>query len=218
LQAAAVSSGRSSPPASEVVTFIDAHRDSTTDGRRWGVEPICEQLTVAPALTTTAGPAHSKRNGPRRELPTVRSNLEEELLLYGKRKLTKAGRRRGHDCGREQGARLMKRQASAGLEAKKRFTTQRGREPPSRTGPRQRAFVASRPDQLWSGLHLLLDVEWGGLCRLHHRRVLAATGGWKASRSMTATSSSTHSTWRPDEGYETRRTHLSHGRRSSYTL
>ena len=33
----------------EVVRFIDAHRDCETGGRRWGVEPICEVLEVAPS-------------------------------------------------------------------------------------------------------------------------------------------------------------------------
>ena len=41
--------GGARPPTEEVVAFIDAHRDNETGGRRWGVEPICEQLAVAPS-------------------------------------------------------------------------------------------------------------------------------------------------------------------------
>ena len=33
----------------EVVVFIDVHRDRETGGRRWGVEPICAELQVAPS-------------------------------------------------------------------------------------------------------------------------------------------------------------------------
>ena len=36
-------------PTEEVVAFIDAHRDSESGGLRWGVEPICEVLQVAPS-------------------------------------------------------------------------------------------------------------------------------------------------------------------------
>ena len=41
--------GGARPPRKEVVAFIDAHRDKETDGRRWGVEPICAELQVAPS-------------------------------------------------------------------------------------------------------------------------------------------------------------------------
>ena len=33
----------------QVVAFIDARRDRETGGRRWGVEPICAELQVAPS-------------------------------------------------------------------------------------------------------------------------------------------------------------------------
>ena len=41
--------GGARPPTHEVVAFIDAHRDDETGGRRWGVEPTCEVLQVAPS-------------------------------------------------------------------------------------------------------------------------------------------------------------------------
>jgi transposase-like protein len=41
--------GGARPPRKEVVAYIDAHRDNETDGRRWGVEPICTELKIAPS-------------------------------------------------------------------------------------------------------------------------------------------------------------------------
>src|SRR6185437_15772146 len=94
----------------EVVRFIDAHRDGETGGRRWGVEPICEVLEVAPSTY------YSAKSRP----PSARAERDAVLIailvaiwvanysVYGRRKLTKAARKAGHDIGRDQVARLMR--------------------------------------------------------------------------------------------------------------
>ena len=72
-----------------------------------------------PPLTTT--PSH----GPRRlarardeELgPALEALWKKNYSVYGRRKLTKAAKRRGLDCGRDQVERLMKRQGIAGRHA-----------------------------------------------------------------------------------------------------
>ena len=172
------------------MTFIDAHRDSTTDGRRWGVEPICEQLTVAPSTYyDSRSRPPSKRTVRDEELgPQLEAIWKKNYSVYGKRKLTKAARRRGHDCGREQVARLMKRQGIRGASrAKKRFTTHADANHLRAPDLVNRAFVASRPDQLWVADFTYCST-WSGvvyvafIIDVFSRRLV----GWKASRSMTA--------------------------------
>jgi hypothetical protein len=36
------------------VAFVDAHRDNSSGGRRWGVEPICHVLEIAPSTYYSA--------------------------------------------------------------------------------------------------------------------------------------------------------------------
>jgi hypothetical protein len=73
----------------------------------------------------------------------------------------------------------MKRQGIRGASrAKKRFTTHADANNLRAPDLVNRAFVATRPDQLLGcRLHLLLDVEWRRLRRVHHRRLLTATRG-----------------------------------------
>jgi len=70
--------------------------------------------------------------------------------VYGRRKLTKAARRAGHDVGRDQVARLMRREGIRGASrARKRFTTRS--DPAATRAPDllKRDFTATRPDQTW---------------------------------------------------------------------
>jgi putative transposase len=87
------------------VEFIEANRDE------FGVEPICDTLQVAPSTYYAA----------RNRVPSVRELRDQVMMpillalwvtnrkLYGAHKLWKAARRAGHDIGRDQTARLMKR-------------------------------------------------------------------------------------------------------------
>jgi len=81
----------------------------------------------------------------------------------------------------------MKRQASAGLEGKEALHDPRGREPPSRTGPRQPSVRGVASDQLWVADFTYCST-WSGvvyvafIIDVFSRRLV----GWKASRSMTA--------------------------------
>jgi len=70
--------------------------------------------------------------------------------VYGRRKLTKAARRAGLDVGRDQVARLMRREGIRGASrARKRFTTRS--DPAAVRAPDlvKRDFTASRPDRTW---------------------------------------------------------------------
>jgi putative transposase len=108
--------------------------------------------------------------------------------VYGRRKLTKAARRAGHDVGRDQVARLMREQGIRGASrAKKHFTTKA--DPSAVRAPDlvNRNFTASRPDALWVADFTYCST-WSGIVYVafiidvFSRRLV----GWKAARSMTA--------------------------------
>ena len=74
--------GGARPPTQEVVAFIDAHRDRETGGRRWGVEPICEQLQVAPSTyyDTKSRPPSARAVRDAELGPQLVDALEAQLL------------------------------------------------------------------------------------------------------------------------------------------
>ena len=85
------------------------------------------------------------------ELGAVLEDLwKKNYSVYGRRKLTKAAKRRGLGCGRDQVERLMKRQGIRGAsKSKRRFTTHADTTHLRAPDLVNRAFVATRPDQLW---------------------------------------------------------------------
>ena len=131
------------------VAFVDAHR------AQFGVEFICRVLQVAPSSYYAA----KKRAG----APSARSVRDVVMMqvvlalwvanrkVYGADKLWKAARRAGHDIGRDQVARLMRRLGIAGVSRarKKVFTTRA--DPDATRAPDlvNRHFKADRPDALW---------------------------------------------------------------------
>jgi putative transposase len=131
------------------VGFIDGHRDE------FGVEPICRVLQVAPSTYYAA----KKRE----VVPSARAVRDAVLLpalmalwlanrkVYGAHKLWKAARRAGHEIGRDQVARLMRRLEIQGVSRrrKKVFTTRP--DPDAARAPDlvNRNFTADRPDALW---------------------------------------------------------------------
>ena len=120
--------------------------------------------------------------------PTLEALWKKNYCVYGRRKLTKAARRRGLDCGRDQVARLMKQQGIRGASrAKRRFTTHADASHLRAPDLVKRAFVASAPNQLWVADFTYCST-WSGvvyvafIIDVFSRRLV----GWKASRSMTA--------------------------------
>ena len=97
-----------------------------TDGRRWGVEPICNDLKIAPSTyyDTKSRPPSARAVRDAELGPALVDLWKHNYSVYGRRKLTKAARRAGHDVGRDQVARLMRNQGIRGASrSKKRFTT-----------------------------------------------------------------------------------------------
>jgi len=132
--------------------------------------------------------------------PSAREVRDEELgaqlkelwkknySVYGRRKLTKAAKRKNLTCGRDQVERLMKREGIRGASrAKKRFTTHADSTHLRAPDLVSREFVASAPNQLWVADFTYCST-WSGvvyvafIIDVFSRRLV----GWKASRSMTA--------------------------------
>ena len=120
--------------------------------------------------------------------PALEALWKKNYSVYGRRKLTKAALRAGLEVGRDQVARLMKRQGIRGASrAKKRFTTHADATHLRAPDLVRRQFVATRPDQLWVADFTYCST-WSGvvyvafIIDVFSRRLV----GWKASRSMTA--------------------------------
>jgi putative transposase len=179
-----------SAEVAEVVAFIDAYRTRMSGGLRWGVEPICQVLEIAPtsywSAKTRPPCARAIRDA---ELgPKIEALWERNYSVYGRRKLAKAARKAGLGIGRDQVARLMRAQGIRGASrARKRFTTHA--DPAAVRAPDlvRRDFSATGPDQLWVADFTYCST-WSGVVYVafvvdvYSRRIV----GWKAARTMHA--------------------------------
>jgi len=164
------------------VTFINDHR------ARWGVEPICRTLKVAPSTYYAA----------RRRLPSARAcrdaELKEEITrvykenfeVYGAAKIWRQLQREEISVGRDRVARLMSELGIAGVVrgSPKRTTI------PAEVGDRpadlvDRNFTAPAPNRLWV-TDLTYVATWAGFCYVAF--VIDAFSrmivGWRVSTSL----------------------------------
>jgi putative transposase len=134
---------------SVLVGFIDEHR------AEFGVEPICEQLQMAPSsyyaakARETAPSARARRDA---EMgPVLEALWTKNRKVYGADKLWRAARRGGHEIGRDQVARLMRERGICGVsrQRKKVFTTKADPDAVRAPDLVNRDFTAAAPDQLW---------------------------------------------------------------------
>lgn len=157
-------------------------------GLRWGVEPICQALEIAPSsfYSAKSRPLSARAERDAELRPKLRALWKRNYSVYGRRKLWKAARRAGWDVGRDQVARLMRLEGIRGAtRAKKRFTTKA--DPAALRAPDlvKRQFRASRPDALWVADFTYCST-WSGIVYVafvidvFSRRIV----GWKAARSM----------------------------------
>jgi putative transposase len=165
-----------------IVAFIDEHKG------RFGVEPICAQLQIAPSTYY----AHRSRPPSARAISDAATTAviervhAENFGVYGARKVHAELRRQGHAVARCTVERLMRRRGLRGItRAKGPRTTIPGSGPDTRPDMVQRAFTASGPDQLW-----VADITY---CRTFSGWVYAAfvtdvysrrVVGWQLSRSL----------------------------------
>jgi putative transposase len=128
------------------VSFIDGHRD------RWGVEPICRVLQVAPSTYHAA----SSRPPSARQLRDAQLKVEIQRVykanfsVYGARKLWRQLHREGIVVGRDRVARLMRELGIRGVVRGKPKRTTIPAEMAERPADLvERNFTAPAPNRLW---------------------------------------------------------------------
>jgi putative transposase len=142
------------------VRFISAHR------QRWGIEPICKTLQVAPS-TYYAAVSHT---------PSVRQVADDHLKLeiarvhrdnfgvYGIEKVWHQLQREGKKVGRDRVARLMDELELEGVVRGKRKRTTLPAEVSARPADLvDRKFTAAAPNALWVA-DLTYVSTWSGFC------------------------------------------------------
>jgi len=186
-----------------MIAFIDEHRGAYGLGPRSGSRPICRVLPIAPSIyhehvARRAGlsrmPARAKRDAElRREIQRV---FEENLCVYGVRKVWRQLRREGVEVARCTVARLMRDMGLAGvIRGKTVRTTVSDKAAPCPLDRVNRQFRAPAPNMLWvsdftyastwSGfVYVAFVVEPRGSpdIDVFARRIV----GWRASRSAHA--------------------------------
>jgi putative transposase len=168
-----------------VTRFIDMHRD------RFGVEPICTALQVAPSTYY----AHKSRP------PSARAVADEQLKVevkrvydqnfevYGAEKIWRQLAREGIQVGRDHVARLMRVLGIRGVvRGGKRRTTIPGEADQRPADLVNRAFTASAPNRLWVA-DLTYVPTWAGYCYAafiidaYSRAIV----GWRVATTLRAT-------------------------------
>jgi putative transposase len=165
--------------------FIDTHRD------RFGVEPICQVLQVAPSTYY----AHKARPPSARAVRDARLKVEikrvykDNFEVYGAEKLWRQLGREGIRVGRDHVARLMR---SLGIRGVVRGKPRRTTTPaPAADRPAdlvKRDFTAPAPNRLWVA-DLTYVATWAGFCYAafiidaYSRAIV----GWRVATTLRAT-------------------------------
>jgi putative transposase len=166
-----------------MIAFIDENR------KDFGVEPICEQLPIAPSTyyDATSRPVSLRSIVDEERKVQIRKVWNENMRVYGARKVWKQLRREGTTIARCTVARLMK---DLGLRGTTRLKTTTRTTWPDPTAPRpadlvERNFTAQRPNQLWVA-DLTYVRTWKGwvyvafIVDVYSRYIV----GWQASTSL----------------------------------
>ena len=165
-----------------MIAYIHANRD------RFGVEPICRVLPIAPSTYHQ----HSERPPSARALRDAKLKAEiqrvhaENFGVYGARKVWRQLGREGVAVARCTVERLMR---ELGLQGVRRGKTRRTTTPEAAAARPadlvERNFSASRPNQLWVA-DLTYVATWSGF--VYVALVIDASSrfivGWQASRSL----------------------------------
>jgi putative transposase len=140
--------------------FIDAYRD------RFGVEPICKVLEIAPSSYY----AHKRRPPSARAVADEGLKVEitrvfdDNFQVYGAEKLWRQLGREGIAVGRDRVARLMRALGIRGVVRGKPQRTTTPAEPGQRPADLvERDFSAPAPNRLWVA-DLTYVATWAGFC------------------------------------------------------
>ena len=165
-----------------MVAYIDGHRD------RFGVEPICTVLQVAPSTyySAKARPASARSIRDVTLMALIVTIWQANYRVYGARKMWKAMLRAGETIGRDQVARLMGELGIQGVRRGAQVRTTRAADradrPPDLV---DRQFVAERPNALWV-TDLTYVPTWAGtvyvcfIIDVFSRTIV----GWRAATNM----------------------------------
>ncbi len=165
-----------------MISYIDEHKP------RFGVEPICEQLPIAPSTYYAAKAAPpSKRQLRDAELEVeIERVFEENFGVYGARKVWRQLNREGFGVARCTTERLMRRMGLQGaVRGRSKRTTIHDEGDHRPADLVDRNFVASRPNQLWVA-DLTYVASWSGfvyvafVVDVFSRFIV----GWRASTSL----------------------------------
>jgi putative transposase len=164
--------------------FIEAHRE------RFGVEPICRTLAVAPSTYYAARgrPPSARAVRDAGLVADIRRVHEEHYGVYGVRKVWHELQREGVEVGRDRVARLMRAEGLEGVVRSKGVRTTVAAEEVDRWPDLvERDFAVEAPDRLW-----VADLTYvgcaGGFCYTAFvtdafaRRIV----GWRVTGSATA--------------------------------
>jgi putative transposase len=166
------------------VSFIDQHRE------RFGVEPICQTLQVAPS---TYYAAVSRPPSPRRlrddQLKVEITRVHRENYdVYGTEKLWRQLKREGFDVGRDRVGRLMAELELVGAVRGKTWRTTHSSTASERPADLvERNFTATAPNRLWVA-DLTYVSTWPGVvyvafvADVFSRYIV----GWKVSTTLRA--------------------------------
>ena len=146
-----------------MTAFIDGHRG------RFGVEPICTQLQVAPSTYYAAKArnpcARARRDG---DLEVhIQRVYDHNYQVYGARKIWRQPHREGIPVARCTVERLMRALGLAGVVRGKPKCTTIPAEPAERPADLvERDFTADRPNELWVADLTYIAPGWGS-CTPH---------------------------------------------------
>lgn len=167
--------------------FIDEHRGA------YGVEPICRVMQIAPSTywlhaQRRAQPELRPERAKRDDVLVgeVERVWEENLQVYGVRKVWRQLRREGFEVARCTVGRLMRRSGLRGVVRGKKVRTTMPDLAAARPSDKvQRVFYAQRPNQLWVSDFTYVST-WQGfvyvafVIDVFARRIV----GWRVSSSM----------------------------------
>jgi transposase InsO family protein len=170
-----------------MIAFIDAHKD------QHGIEPLCKQLPIAVSTYY----AHKDREAdpdkePNRSIrdrhlkPEIQRVWDENLQVYGVRKVWRQLKREGFVIARCTVERLMKALEIQGVRrGAKCWTTISDASQDRPADLVNRQFVADRPNQLWVA-DITFVATWSGfvyvafVIDVYSRAIV----GWRVSRSL----------------------------------
>ena len=141
-----------------IVDYIDAHRDRVVEGKKLGVEPICEALREA-GVQIAPSTYYATKTRPPSARAVRDSELVEDIMVahkanlgvYGARKIHAELNREGIPVARCTVERLMRAEGLRGIprEKTRKTTIGDGAETERPEDLVKRKFVATGPNQLW---------------------------------------------------------------------